>query len=96
MIFETFLETFFRHFPRHFWAPEPERAASPAGGMNHLPLCPALTEFRWSQSSGSNVIPRWARPGLAGLRPHSLPPPPIPETLDPEPEAHHHTGVSRS
>jgi len=25
----------------------------------------------WSQSSGSNVIPRRARPGLAGLRPHS-------------------------
>ena len=29
---------------------------------------------QWSQSSGSNVIPRWARPGLPGLRPHtSLP-----------------------
>jgi len=26
---------------------------------------------QWSQSSGSNVIPRRARPGLAGLRPHS-------------------------
>ena len=25
---------------------------------------------QWSQSSGSNVIPRRARPGLAGLRPH--------------------------
>ena len=24
-------------------------------------------------SSGSNVIPRWARPGLAGLRPHDPP-----------------------
>ena len=27
---------------------------------------------QWSQSSGSNVIPRRARPGLAGLRPHIL------------------------
>ena len=26
---------------------------------------------QWGQSSGSNVIPRRARPGLAGLRPHS-------------------------
>ena len=26
---------------------------------------------QWSQSSGSNVIPRRARPGLAGLRPHT-------------------------
>ena len=26
---------------------------------------------QWSQSSGSNVIPRRARPGLAGLRPHN-------------------------
>ena len=25
---------------------------------------------QWSQSSGSNVIPMRARPGLAGLRPH--------------------------
>ena len=25
---------------------------------------------QWSQSSGSNVIPRRARPGLAGLKPH--------------------------
>jgi len=25
---------------------------------------------QWSQSSGSNVIPRRARPGLAGIRPH--------------------------
>ena len=25
---------------------------------------------QWIQSSGSNVIPRRARPGLAGLRPH--------------------------
>ena len=25
---------------------------------------------QWSQSSGSNVIPRRARPGLAGPRPH--------------------------
>ena len=25
---------------------------------------------QWSQRSGSNVIPRRARPGLAGLRPH--------------------------
>jgi len=28
---------------------------------------------QWSQSSGSNVIERRARPGLAGLRPHSTP-----------------------
>ena len=28
-------------------------------------------EPQWSQSSGSNVIPRRARPGLAGLRPHN-------------------------
>jgi len=28
---------------------------------------------QWSQSSGSNVIPRRARPGLAGLRPHTNP-----------------------
>ena len=27
---------------------------------------------QWSQSSGSNVIPRRARPDLAGLRPHSF------------------------
>ena len=27
---------------------------------------------QWSRSSGSNVIPRRARPGLAGLRPHNL------------------------
>ena len=27
---------------------------------------------QWSRSSGSNVIPRQARPGLAGLRPHAL------------------------
>ena len=26
---------------------------------------------QWSQSSGSNVIPRRARSGQAGLRPHS-------------------------
>ena len=26
---------------------------------------------QWSQSSGSNVIPRRARPGSAGLRPHN-------------------------
>ena len=26
---------------------------------------------QWSQRSGSNVIPRRARPGLAGLRPHT-------------------------
>ena len=26
---------------------------------------------QWSQSSGSNVIPRRARPGLAGIRPHT-------------------------
>ena len=25
---------------------------------------------QWNQSSGSNVIPRRAHPGLAGLRPH--------------------------
>ena len=30
---------------------------------------------QWSQSSGSNVIPRRARPGLAGLRPHRPQPP---------------------
>jgi len=29
---------------------------------------------QWNQSSGSNVIPRRARPGLAGLRPHTRPP----------------------
>ena len=28
---------------------------------------------QWSQSSGSNVILRRARPGLAGLRPHTFP-----------------------
>ena len=27
---------------------------------------------QWSQISGSNVIPRRARPGLAGLRPHKV------------------------
>ena len=27
---------------------------------------------QWSQSSGPNVIPRRARPGLAGLRPHTM------------------------
>jgi hypothetical protein len=27
---------------------------------------------QWSQSSGSNVIPRRAGPGLAGLRPHKI------------------------
>ena len=26
---------------------------------------------KWSQSSGCNIIPRRARPGLAGLRPHT-------------------------
>jgi len=26
---------------------------------------------QWSQSNGYNVIPRRARPGLAGLRPHT-------------------------
>ena len=34
-------------------------------------ICPIE---QWSQSSGSNVIPRRARPGLAGLRPHILQP----------------------
>jgi len=33
----------------------------------HLP-----DKEQWSQSSGSNVIPRRARPGLAGLRPHGF------------------------
>ena len=28
---------------------------------------------QWGQSSGANVIPRRARPGLAGLRPHRNP-----------------------
>jgi len=27
---------------------------------------------QWSQSSGSDVIPRRDRPGLAGLRPHTV------------------------
>ena len=26
---------------------------------------------QWSQSSGSNIIPKRARPGLAGPRPHT-------------------------
>jgi hypothetical protein len=29
---------------------------------------------QWSQRSGSNVIPRRARPGLAGLGPHTCAP----------------------
>ena len=45
-------------------------------------LCEVRTLIHWrhlpdielgSHSSGSNVIPRRARPGLAGLRPHSRP-----------------------
>ena len=32
---------------------------------SHLPYIE-----QWSQSSGCNVIPRRARPGFAGLRPH--------------------------
>ena len=31
----------------------------------------ACVPMQWSQGSGSNVIPRRARPGLAGLRPHT-------------------------
>ena len=36
-------------------------------------ICPIE---QWSQSSGSNIIPRGARPGLAGLRPHKKLAPP--------------------
>jgi len=32
---------------------------------------PPQTEFRCEHHCGSNVIPRRARPGLAGLRPHT-------------------------
>ena len=41
-----------------------------------LRSCLHMTEFRcciaMEPSSGSNVIPRRARPGLAGLRPHPM------------------------
>ena len=37
---------------------------------------------QWSQSSGSNVIPRRARPGLAGLRPHTKRATPLPAPRD--------------
>ena len=40
---------------------------------NHLaaPLLPGVTPARARPGSGFNVVPRRARPGLTGLRPHS-------------------------
>ena len=45
------------------------RWSVPSIPMPHSPLLPDIEQ--WSQSSGSNVIPGRARPGLAGLRPHT-------------------------
>ena len=35
-----------------------------------FPKCHLSDIEQWSQSSGSNVIPKRARPGLTGIRPH--------------------------
>jgi len=44
----------------------PEHSVPMMNSKRHLP-----DKEQWSQSSGSNVISGRARPGLAGLRPHS-------------------------